>query len=534
VNAIIKLDGVDATANCRLQDTRISYDSSRRITTATITVMAHSGVASTGARYDAARYDGDAYSLAAGELPLCTILDGRDGVTKLFEGQAYAMTLEQSDGKGLEVFYRLEMNDYAAWLDRAVCWGGFTLTLPASDAEIVQALVGHFCPRIDSAADVAEVVPTIQAYDWKNKTARQVLDDMAALAGAEWRVDFDAVLHYGLAADAPEAPFALSTSPNYTTTFPVNVSGYKRDFSNPVNRCYVRGAALPDAAGFIEATYSDPVSLGKYGELQATVVDEQITTGWDAALRAKSVVLRYAYPVESGNFTIWAKDGLGVGQQVAITEETLGVNGWYVIRSLTMQWISKEDVEYSAQFGAAQPDLETLLRLIDQRTRWKTTVLPPTTSGGGGTTGPPPDGSVTDASIAAGGLHAGSIASVNANTIQGLLTAGQIQNVNASSIIGTISAGQISSVNAASIVGTLAAHQIAAVNATAITGSITAGQIGSVNAASITGVVVSSQLASRLSTTSRSTPTRCGRSRWYRRRRRCRRRTTPPTRSFTT
>jgi hypothetical protein len=471
LNAIIKLNGEDVTASCLLAATRISYDSSRRITTASITVMGRT--LNRISRYDYAHYGQDFYSIGIGELYLCTILDGRDGTTKLFEGQIFSLTLTQTDVIGAEVFYACDLNDYASWLDRSVCWGGYTLTLPASDAAIIQGLVGHFCTRIDSATDIATVVPTVQAYDWKGKTTRQVLDDMAALAGAEWNVDFNAVLHYRLASNAPVAPFALSTSHDDVTSFPVKVTSYKQDFNNPVNRCYVRGATDPASGVFIEASYSDPVSVGKYGEYAYSVVDDQITTSWDASLRAKSVVLRYAYPVESGNFTIWAKDGLQVGQQVNITEDALGISGWYIIRSLTMQWVSKSDVQYDAQFGASQPDLETLLRLIDQRTRWKSTTTPTANAA---------PGSITDANIKMPpGLSAAVIGSVNANTIVGQIQAGQIGSVSAGAIVGTLSAGQISSVSAETIQGV-----------------ITAGQIGSVNAVSIQGVIVTSQLGNQI------------------------------------
>jgi hypothetical protein len=469
MNALIYLNGTDVTDNCRLQDTRINYDSSRRITTAAITVMGRTP--SHVARYDSAHYDVDRYGVDVQTLYLCTILDGRDGVTKLFEGRIFALTLEQSDTPSFEIFYRCELNDHASNLDRSVCWGGYTLTLPASDKQIIQSLLGHFCPAID-VTDVAEVIPVIQSYDWKNKTARQVLDDMTGLAGAEWVVDFDAALHYRLAAEAPLAPFALSTSPDYVDSFPVRVSGYKADFLHPVNKCYVRGA--PVAAGvWIEAEYTDPVSVLKYGELQGTIIDEQITNGWDAAMRAKSEVLRYANPVESGSFTIWAQDGLKLGMQVAITEDSLGLSGWYVIRSLSMQWFSKDEVQYSANFGASKPDLESLLRLLDQRTRWKTSNLPP------------------------GSVGAGSITDANIQVPPGL-SASVIGSVNAGSIVGQIQAGQIGSVNAASIAGVIQAGQIGAVNATVIQGSIQAGQIGSVNAATINGVVVSSQLADQI------------------------------------
>lgn len=470
MNAIIKLNGEDVTVACRLSDTRISYDSSRRITTASLTIMGRT--LNRISRYDYAHYDEDFYAIGIGELYLCTILDGRDGTTKLFEGQIFSMQMEQSDVFGFEVFYHCELNDYASWLDRSVCWGNYTLVLPASDAAIIKGLLGHFCTRIDSQADVATVVPTVQAYDWKGKTTRQVLDDMAALAGAEWHVDFNAVLHYRLAANAPVAPFKLSTSHDDVTSFPVKVSGYKQDFNNPVNRCYVRGATDPVSGVFIEASYSDPVSVGKYGEFAYSVVDDQITTSWDASLRAKSIVLKYAYPVESGNFTIW-KDDLKLGMQVNITEDALGISNWYIIRSLTMSWVSKDQVQYDAQFGASQPDLETLLRLMDQRIRWKSTVPQ------AGTVAP---GSITDSSIKMPpGLSAGVIGSVNANTI-----------------VGQIQAVQISSVNAGAIVGTLSASQIGSVSAGTIQGVITAGQIGSVNAAVIQGVVVGSQLADEI------------------------------------
>ena len=471
MNALIYLNGTDVTDNCRLQDTRIHYDSSRRITTAAVTIMGRTPARV--ARYDSAHYDVDRYGIDVQTLYLCTILDGRDGVTKLFEGRIFALTLEQSDTPAFEIFYRCELNDHASNLDRSVCWGGYMLTLPASDKQIIQSLLGHFCPAID-VTDVAEVIPVVQAYDWKNKTARQVLDDMSGLAGAEWVVDFDAALHYRLAAAAPLAPFRLSTSPDYVDSFPVKVSGYKADFLHPVNKCYVRGAPLDPASGvWVEAEYADPVSIAEYGELQATIVDEQITNGWDAAMRAKSEVLKYANPVESGSFVIWAKDGLKLGQQVAITEDALGINGWYVIRSLAMQWVSKDDVQYSANFGASKPDLETLLRLLDQRTRWKTSNLPPSVPGAG---------SITDANI----------------QVPPGLSAGVIGSVNAGSIVGSIQAGQIGSVNAASIAGVIQAHQIGAVNATTIEGVIQAGQIGSVNATTINGVILSSQLADQI------------------------------------
>ncbi len=468
MNILIDINGADVTDSCLLSATTITYDSSKRITTASITIMGQPLGAA--AMYDYAHYDEDVYSLDLRETYVVTIFDGRDGTTVLFRGQIFSFSLTQSDSAQFSVFYQCDLNDYASFLDRAVCWGGSVpLTFPASDKQIIQALLGAFCPQIDPA-DVQALVPQINAYDWKTKTCRQVLDDMTTLSLGEWRVDFDGKLHYGPASAAPAAPFSLSTVPDNITSFPVKVSAYKHDFTNPVNTAYVRGSVDPTSGVPIEATYQDPLSISRYGAFSYAIVDDQILTGWDASLRAKSIVLRYAWPLESGNFTIW-KDGLACGQQVSITEANLGFSGAYMIRQLSLHWEDKYTVRYEAQFGASQPDLETILRLIAQRTAWKSALAIT-----GNTV--PAAGSVTDASIAPGGLSASVINSVNANTIQG-----QIQS------------GQIGSVNAGAIVGQVQATQIQSVAANTIQGAIQAGQIGSVNATTIQGVVVSQQLA---------------------------------------
>lgn len=471
MNITILMNGLDVTADCRLQETRINYDSSRRLTTASLTIMGRA--LSRAARYDYAHYDEDRYAVGIGELYEVVILDGRDGVTKLFHGHVYTLEMEHSDAEPFELFFKAGLNDWAAFLDRAVAWGGnFFLTFPLSDKQIIQAILGTFCPTINPT-DVQALVPVIMDFDWKTKTCRQILDDLAAISMGEWRVDFDAHLHYGAAAAAPVAPYALSTSPDFAASFPVSVSGYKHDFSNPINRAYVRGTWDYASGIMIEASYSDPVSIATYGELATGLVDDTITTAWDAALRAKSIVLRQAFPVETGNFTTWDTDWLKCGQQVHITEHALGLDGDYFIRALTMVWVTPAFVRYDAQFGAVQPDLETTVRLMDQRSRWKSSKQQ---------LSKPSPGSITDADIM---------------TPPGL-SAAVIGSVNASTILGTISADQIGSVNAGVIVGTIEAEQIESVNATTIEGVITADQIGSVNAVTIQGVIVSSQLADQI------------------------------------
>jgi hypothetical protein len=494
VNITIWLNGSEVTSSCLLASTRIAYDSTRRITTASISIMGQALNTAISA-YDSAHYDADRYSVQLRELYEVIILDGRDGTTKLFDGQIYAMTLKQSDTPGFPLFYDCELSDWAAWLDRSVCWDtSFSVPMPTSDQTLITSLLGHFCPKI-TLASIAQIVPTIQSYDWATKTCRQVLDDMCALSQGTWRVDFDGKLYYALASAAPAAPFNLSTSPDNATTFPARIDGYKQDFTNPVNHCYVRGGPDQSTGVTITASYSDPVSIQQYGDYAMGIVDTQIVTGWDASLKAKSTVLQYAYPIETGSFVIWGPDGLQVGMKIHITEENLGIDGDYTIRALTMQWVDAYTVEYTGQFGALQPDLETILRLLNQRTLWATT------NKSSAVAGPPAPGSVTDASIASGGLSAQSINSVNVTTLVGQITAGQIQSVNAGQIAGVLSASQIGAVNASVIQGSIVSSQIASVNAGSITGSIAASQIGGVNAATIQGSIQSGQIGSVSATT---------------------------------
>ena len=493
MNAIVWLKDENITDIVRLDETRISYDSSRRITTAQITIMSRRP--GTEARYDLAFYDEDYYTVDVSELFLCRIIDGRDGVTKLFEGHIFALDLKQTDGESPETLYVCELNDYASWLDRAVAWTdpAFTLTFPCSDKTIVQSIIGHFCPQVKALLHVEQVLPAIQNYEWQGKTCRQILEEVCALSLAQWRVDFDAELWYGPAMNAPTAPYKLSTSPDYVETFPVRVDNWKRNFTNPINRAFVRGAISPVTGVPAQAEYSDPVSVAEYGELSYSIVDDSVTDPLDAELRAKTTVLRYAYPVEQGSFTIW-QDDLKIGQRVHIHEDALGIDGWYVINSLSMHWTDKWQVEYQANFGAAQPDLESYLRLLDQRTRWKSAK--PAAS-------VPIAGSVTDDSIADEGLHEESISSVNG----GVIGIGTIDNSKISSIsgdkvlVGTIDHTRIGSVNGQSVlIGSIDYTKIDSVNGgTIVAGSIDYSKIGSVNAGSITvGVIIGDQLADKI------------------------------------
>ena len=270
MNAIVQVNGQDITDAVLLEATQINYDSSRHITTASITLVGTPP--GSGAIWGEAEWGVDTWTLDMPALSLITILDGRDLETKLFEGLTFAQDLKQTDIEGLTTLYTCELNDYTSWLDRAVCWDAtFPVTFPTSDSALIKALVGQFCPQITAADLVETLLPAIMSYEWQGKTCRQVLDEIATLALAEWRVNFDAELYYGSATTAPPAPYSLSTSPDFVTSFPVRVDSFKSDFTNPINRCFVRGGYIPGTAIAATAEYADPVSIEEFGEFSYSI-----------------------------------------------------------------------------------------------------------------------------------------------------------------------------------------------------------------------------------------------------------------------
>ncbi len=71
-------------------------------------------------------------------------------------------------------------------------------------------------------------------------TLREIVDQLAQLAGADWYMDYDKNLHFFLAEDAT-APFSLSESPNLTTSYPFYNLQKITDGSGVVNRVEIVG-----------------------------------------------------------------------------------------------------------------------------------------------------------------------------------------------------------------------------------------------------------------------------------------------------
>jgi hypothetical protein len=457
---VIYVNDTDYSDAARLESTSIRKEISGRVSTASVTFQLEN--ITQNALYDSAQYDSGVYGVDVRELNDIRLEDSLGTVH--FAGIVSKVEYERLSDKLILV--KADCNDYTTILDRTVI-AAATFT-GQSDRAILQSLIGTYAQTLTALTANVEVIVASMDFEVKDETLRQAVERLCELTGGEWRVDYARAFRYFSDSIAPAA-FGLSTAPDEATTFPYDLVSYVRDSTNPINRCTVLGGFLPGGTE-ISITYNDPVSQSLYGVRAFTIIDREIQTAAEATLRATATVQRYAYPEISGSIRMWT-DGLDVGQALPIIHGEYAIDDTFLIRSISLTWLTQSETQYDLEFGAPPLDLERLLRQIDARSR-RATSAPEAL---------PVDGSVTDASIGIGGLTAGVIGSVNANNIIGLIDAGQIGSVNAAVIAGTITSGQIGSVAAGTI-----------------TGAIVSGQIGSVAATTITGAIISSQVADDL------------------------------------
>jgi hypothetical protein len=141
-----------------------------------------------------------------------------------------------------------------------------------------------------------------------------------------------------------------------------------------VNNVQFRGRSAVGETSELEITYergvaavsgghTDAASVARYGVRTKMIVDRSIETIADANLRAEFEAAQYANPVRS--FTMqWDQDGILIGRAVPVTLQKYALDGQYVVKKLTMKWLTDSDTVYSAELGSLRPDLARLIRRL--------------------------------------------------------------------------------------------------------------------------------------------------------------------------
>lgn len=369
----VLVNDTDYSDAALLEQTRITKEISARVSTASVVF---SITTPNTAVYDTATYDDALYSVGVAELNEIRLVD--EFAVVQFAGLITKVTYQRHEDSDTEVLLACDCNDWT-WLLDQVNIPSATFT-GQTDRSIIQSLISTYAPQISALTGNIASLATIAEWEVKDKTLRQAIDELVELTGGEWRVDYEKAFRY-FDTSVSAAPWGLSTSPDDSTTFAYKLANYSRDFTHPINRCTVLGGFLTGGIE-ISQTYNDTASQAEYGAHAWVIVDREIASNADALLKAQATVESSAYPKETGTVVL-SKDGLDVGQSIAVFHEEFAIDGIYLIRSMELVWQTRSLVEYTIQFGDPPPSIERLLRLIEARARRATTppkALPPAES----------------------------------------------------------------------------------------------------------------------------------------------------------
>ena len=225
------LDGTDISYAVLIESLSIRQDSREAISTAELTLR---DTAAMSARYDIARYDQDRYASAIEirEWQQLAISD-QDTGQLLFAGFVLSIGREQESNR---IRYKLAASDWGILFERTLV----TQTWPANtpDSTIVTDVLAYV-PGITAGTIVTQIL-NLGALEAKDQRIRDVLDQVCELTGSEWSVSYDGKLNY-YRIGSVIAPFALSDSPNGTTTVAYQIENYENDFSDAANRVLALG-----------------------------------------------------------------------------------------------------------------------------------------------------------------------------------------------------------------------------------------------------------------------------------------------------
>jgi hypothetical protein len=141
-------------------------------------------------------------------------------------------------------YTQLDCYDYWQHLDRIYVQKNYS---GASDTFIIRDLIQTFAPWLDVSA-----LPTTTNYQfsvkvYKGITLQKALAQITDITGFALWIDPLKVVHYESPALATQAPFSLSSNPNFRTSFNCGVETFTIDDTAAINRCTFYGGKIPSS-----------------------------------------------------------------------------------------------------------------------------------------------------------------------------------------------------------------------------------------------------------------------------------------------
>lgn len=151
----------------------------------------------------------------------------------------------EDDTDKTRIYTKVTCVDYWQILDRTII---STETLTAmSDLAIIKYVLTTYAPWVDLSA-----LPTTPGYTFPNlnvrsKSVQWALQKVVDTTGMMIYITPDKKVHYESPTKAPDAPFSLSTAPDFHSSYPYQVAdnGFTIDDDSAVNRVYFYGGNRP-------------------------------------------------------------------------------------------------------------------------------------------------------------------------------------------------------------------------------------------------------------------------------------------------
>ncbi len=133
---------------------------------------------------------------------------------------------------------QIDAYDYFQHLDRIFInegFGGGT-----TDIAMLNFLLAKYAPWI-SRSGLTGINYAFNAKVFRNISLQRAIQGIVDVTGFAFWIDYSKLAHYHSVVNSPVCSFNLSTSPNFSTTFDVDVQKYETDDTACVNRVYFYG-----------------------------------------------------------------------------------------------------------------------------------------------------------------------------------------------------------------------------------------------------------------------------------------------------
>jgi hypothetical protein len=269
-----------------------------------------------------------------------------DGVT-IFAGEVAQIT-DETEGVAKELL--VICHDYNILLDETVIESDyFSPDADVSDAAILADLFSTYRSDVNAVTYVSTLDAAMEYVKFAGMTLREILDDLASRTGARYYIDYQKNLHW-FSSETNNAAFSLSTSPNFSTSFPYGGFQRVRSAAQIADKVYVLGR-------WVSGWYPTGTPAYDGSTRHAVSRDQRIRTVQGVEDRGKAIY--DAYNSERVTYRLWTeRDGLRAGQSVTVVNATWGINAAFYIRRVRVEFIGAdgETRRYHLELNDEGPD----------------------------------------------------------------------------------------------------------------------------------------------------------------------------------